>query len=133
MRDNPNPGEIWQHFKGTKYTVIGVAKLYKNEQPYPDYVVYSKKNLVLNDSRCFVRVFDTGSNNCFWLSKLDDGVLHKGHFILSLSDETWEEEDKNDETIWGRPLNNFMEVLGDGTTHFYHFSRVWQRKNSNLL
>lgn len=108
-RDLPQPGELWQHFKGNNYWIICIVK----DTFQKSWVFYTKNDTFSElDS-----VFSTEDNLTY---DLRWGLLGK----LKKTKETWEDKDITDKTIWARPLEMFMDTLDDSRGGCFRFTKI---------
>lgn len=121
MRKLPQSGEKWRHFKGGEYSVIAIAYFFKAREKKR--VVYSKAAPEWN-TMLAAKVFDTESNAVFSLHQFGSLEPNYALFFLSPTEETWKSENVTDGTIWARPLDNFMEVVGEDPCCEYRFERI---------
>jgi hypothetical protein len=107
-RPLPQPGRSYLHYKGKTAQIIGVAT---NTEYFVDFVKFagflmaqrsdgSPKQIRIRRDGCGDLRFYAGDN-------FGEGPL----VIYSCSGD-----------IWARPLGEFMEVLGNGTTRYFRFA-----------
>lgn len=130
-RQHPQPGERYRHFKGNEYNVIAIAHLFTSpHNPVPailkSRVVYSRELTNLAVGQEYL-VFDTESSQTFTLTQ-HGANPEQALFMLVPCGAKWREEDVSGETIWARPLTNFMEILssgeGEAVSNYYRFEKV---------
>lgn len=106
----PQPGDRYQHFKGTVYTIVGIAKPpTAQNQGLPKFVATHT---------------ETGQLLLIWqqdesFSTADDGPSET--LVLY-----WDLEVS--EKLWARPLDNFLAVLSSGAddraSNYHRFTKV---------
>lgn len=129
-RELPQPGERWQHFKGGEYVIVTIAYLLTPSRKLLSerrYVIYSKTAHEW-DMRLEAKVFDTESPTVFDLRQSGSSEPAQALFLLTATNEVWHPNDKTEETIWARPLNNFMGIVsspyGELASNYYRFERI---------
>lgn len=114
----PQSGELWQHFKGNKYWIVGVAsKAYKDILENKEFIIYTESWIEiikeLNQESDFI-VRDSEDDTKYYYIKYRDNKwslylasLDIGEFSLG----------------WARPIDNFMskENRGDNGYRFTKF------------
>ena len=120
-RELPKPGEKWRHCKlkdGEEYvaTVLAIAQM--PGEKIEKRVIYSRLPHLIEYE---MRVFDTESNQVFWMKQHGSNVKYALFLLEPIYSETWSNSDVTDETIWARPLDSFMGVVSNDC---YRFERA---------
>lgn len=126
----PQPGERWRHFKGGEYVIVAIAySLTPSKKLLPErrYVIYSKTEHKW-ETRLETKTFDTESPTVFDLCQSGSSEPNHALFLLTPTNEVWHPSDKTEETVWARPLDNFMGIVsrpyGQQSSNYYRFERI---------
>ena len=109
-RELPQPGERWRHFKGNEYVIVANAySLTPSGKLLPErrYVIYSKTAHEW-EMRLEAKAFDTESPTVLDLRQSGSSEPAYALFFLTSTDEVWHPSNITEDTLWARPLDNFM-------------------------
>jgi hypothetical protein len=114
FQQSPEPGEIWQHFKGDRYEIIGVSTVVEQEVIHcaranrlvPTFYAIDTETLA---AIAVFRMF----NGALWAAEfcgLDGGIPQ----LRSLAEPYCFYKKPGVLGVWGRSLQEFMEPKDDG-------------------
>jgi len=129
LERNPQPGQIWQHFKGNTYKIIlCTGRKISPQDELPG--IQNCKHSETNEEVIPYLKIDLINGNDIVLSSLSGNLIVEPHVVyqqynpnvFSVSDNL------NYPQIWARPLNNFLDVISrphiNGVADYPRFTRV---------
>jgi hypothetical protein len=116
----PKKGEIWQHFKGGQYKILGVARtdeIYTESMPLPSYYAQHTEDSIL-----------------FAVYKLGEDLIinqHPEELVINEKYVIYRDIHLAKPTIFARKLKNFLELIPKNShQHHYRFLRITNQGNT---
>lgn len=118
-RPDPEPGEIWRHFKGSSNEIIGVSTVVTQEEIECTYAncIPPTFYAIDTETKAPIAVFRMVSG-ALWCAKAS--CIGDALWLMSLPEPYCFYRKPGVLGVWGRSLQMFMETKGDG----FRFTKV---------
>lgn len=125
LERNPQPGQIWQHFKGNTYKIIlCTGRKISPQDEIPG--IQNCKHSETNEEVIPYLKTDLINGNDIVLSSLS-GLILEPHVVYQQYSSNVSSVSDNSQ-IWARPLNNFLDVISrphiNGVADYPRFTRI---------
>ena len=108
----PKAGDIWRHFQGTDYEIIGVSN--SQEIPFDSLIDYWAED---TETKKVLGIYHLeGSEEKITITKIDGLTPIAQEMVVYFT--------QSSAKVYASPLDNFLETLGDTPTWYYRFQKV---------
>ena len=126
LERNPQPGQIWQHFKGNTYKIIlCTGRKISPQDEIPG--IQNCKHSETNEEVIPCLKTDLINGNDIVLSSLSGDLILEPHVIYQQYSSNVSSVSDNSQ-IWARPLDSFLDVISrphiNGVADYPRFTRI---------